>query len=52
MIGSIQQEMLMKINTKPSEAIKELKRIESKYKQTMEKVEILQNYEKVLGAEA
>jgi hypothetical protein len=43
--------MLMKITTKPSDAIKELKRIESRYNQTMEKVDLLKHYEETLGAE-
>lgn len=51
LITSIQQEMLMKITTKPTDAIKELKRIESKYNQTMEKVDLLRHYEETLGAE-
>lgn len=44
--------MLMKISTKPIDAIKELKRIESRYNQTMEKVDLLRHYEETLGAEA
>lgn len=51
LITSIQQEMLMSVRTKPIDAIKELKRIESKYNQTMEKVDMLKNYEETLGAE-
>lgn len=51
LITSIQQEMLMRITTKNTDAIKELKRIEGKYNQTMEKVELLQHYEETLGAE-
>jgi len=43
--------MLMSIRTKPIDAIKELKRVETKYNQTMERVEMLQNYETVLGTE-
>jgi hypothetical protein len=43
--------MLMSVRTKPIDAIKELKRVESKYNQTMEKVEMLKNYEETLGAE-
>ena len=51
LITSIQQEMLMSVRTKPIDAIKELKRIESKYNQTMEKVDMLKHYEVTLGAE-
>jgi hypothetical protein len=41
----------MSVRTKPIDAIKELKRIESKYNQTMEKVDMLKHYEETLGAE-
>jgi len=41
----------MSTRTKAIDAIKELKRIETKFNQTMEKVEMLQNYESTLGSE-